>query len=400
MPNHGKVRLGFTLMEVLLALGLTVIITVLVGGLIRIYMLQVEVGEEQVRQALVAEKLLNAIADDIRSVSRFQPYDTGPLQEILANSASSALGGMGGMPGGMPSGGGPSGGSSGGPSGPSTPNANPSSLSTPPTTTSGPAMTQNPQINSGGGQSRGSTGSPMSMSSSSPPGATGGSVVEAGTDAMQGPLPPGLYGSETELRLDVSRLPRPDQYFGEAPDLISGRMTDIPSDTKTVTYVIQVDSAYGVIDPLANPAAVNASQKGGSGLVRRQLDRALTLWAQQQGQSDSLNRTGELIASEVLGIEFGYYDGTQWWTTWDSSQQGLPWIVQVRLAMQNPRIARTNPMTPGLMINSLDAAQRAEFGISIYEVMVPIPGVQLLNAAQAGASTSGGGDSGMSSVGL
>ena len=47
-----------------------------------------------------------------------------------------------------------------------------------------------------------------------------------------------------------------------------------------------------------------------SGLVRRVMDRAVTLYASENGNMQGLQQVAEVIAPEVTSIEFQYFDGT------------------------------------------------------------------------------------------
>ncbi len=145
----------------------------------------------------------------------------------------------------------------------------------------------------------------------------------AATDAgTTGTAPPGIFGTETAIEIDVSRPPRPDEYLGEIANPLEARLTDIPSDTKKISYYIQAAQLQGIQDPL-EAAAGNGNLANG-GLVRRSLDRAVTRWVYEQGQMEQMASTGQLIAPEVVALSFTYFDGLQWTPTWDSSAQGLP----------------------------------------------------------------------------
>lgn len=217
-----------------------------------------------------------------------------------------------------------------------------------------------------------------------------GSANASGT--LSGDYPPGIYGTSTNLELDISRIPRPDQYFIQQSGPIASTLTDIPSDTKTVSYFVQAPTNMGVTDPLESSAA------GSGGLVRRQIDRSIYKWANSQGQVDQLNRTGEIISPSVVSIEFAYFNGTTWSYSWDSSVEGLPWSIEVILAMQDPVIAKEKPMSPGTDISTMDTQSLSDYGIHTYKTTVVIPGANLLSVPQASQAT--GGDNGMGSVGL
>lgn len=349
-------RSGFTLLEVLLSLFLTAVVAVLIGGLVQLYLVNESRGRERLRQTQTARAILNMIADDIRTTVRYQPYDTSALQQMLSGAATSMLGGAtggaaaaGAAPGGaaagagMPAGGDPSGGAG---AAPTTPEA------------TGPTI-----------------------------------------------IPPGIFGNELSIEIDVSRMPRPDEYVIQIGDANRGTIGDMPSDIKTVGYYVQAPRADGVSDPLAAIAAQSSESTGTSGnmsggLVRRSLDRAVTQYAYANGNTMQISRTGEIIAPEVVGIEFSYFNASSGWQTqWDSAQLGLPHVIKVTLALQTESKARTNPIEPGLMLSTITAGMVEEYGIQFYSTNVIIPGSMLLSApsSQTGTGTS---DNGMSSLGL
>ena len=71
--------------------------------------------------------------------------------------------------------------------------------------------------------------------------------------------------------------------------------------------------------------------------MRRSLDRAATAYAAELGNLAALTQTGDLLAPEVLGIEFRYWDGITWELEWSSDEyEELPLAVQVQITMSNP----------------------------------------------------------------
>lgn len=347
-------RRGFTLLEVLLSLFLTAVVAVLIGGLVQLYLVNESRGRERLRQTQTARAILNMIADDIRTTVRYQPYDTTALQQMLSGAATSMLGGAAG---GAATGGAVPGGAAAGMPG----------------------------------------GSDLSSSAGGAP----ATPVETGPTI----IPPGIFGNELSIEIDVSRMPRPDEYVIQIGDVNRGTIGDMPSDIKTVGYYVQSPRADGVSDPLATIAAQSAEGVGSSGnmsggLVRRSLDRAVTQYAYANGNTMQISRTGEIIAPEVVGIEFSYFNASSGWQTqWDSAQLGLPHVIKVTLALQTESKARTNPIEPGLMLSTITAGMVEEYGIQFYSTNVIIPGSMLLSApsSQAGTGTSG---NGMSSLGL
>ena len=365
----GLQRSAFTLLELILSLALTAVIAGIIGSLVQLYLTNQQTGRDSVRQAQLARAVLNMIAEDVRTTVRYQAFDTSGLAQLL--SSDSGSGGGGGSGGGASSGGAGGGGGAG----------------------------------AGAGSSSAASSGAAPSSGGSSSGGVGGSSSGSSESTTPAPLPPGIYGSSTSIEIDLSRLPRPDEYYPKMANTSTGSIGDMPSDVKTVGYYVQSPRTDGVLDSLGQlsqqaigvNAAVATTPNGG--LVRRSVDRAVTQYAYENGQSSQLQRTGDLIAPEVIALEFQYFDGTTWQTQWDGSQQGLPHVVKITIAMQRESRAKTNPIAPGIAISSISAAMRQEYGIEIYSTNTIIPGAQLLVAPQATTAT-GSKNNGMSSMGL
>ncbi len=328
--NHSN-RRALSLIEVILALGLTVVATGLIGGLIQIYQGQLEQAKDNVRQTRLARAVLTMIADDIRGVLRdYQNDDAKTLEQFLTASAAGNAGQVAGSA-----------------------NATMGSIS-----------------GATGGSSGASTGTTSGTDSSTSP--TDTTTTETTVTA----LPPALVGTDSIIEIDVSHPPRPDEYIAETKSLLESRIVDVPSDTKKVSYFVQAPQLFGIQDPLNQ--AVGADPTKNAGLVRRSLDRAVTRWANDNGQIQQMGMTGQLLAPEIVAIGFSYFDGTQWTTSWDSSAQGLPWAVQITIAMQHVKMAREAPISPGVSLAGLLALPKSETGLETFSALAIIPGVQLL----------------------
>lgn len=326
-------RPAFTLLELMLSLSLIVVATALIGSLMSLYARSFTARGDAIKQKQLARSLLTMIADDIRAVVVTQSYDSSVLQQMLGGSSSSGA------------------------------------------TASSTSST--------------GTGSGSNTSTSPSPAATSPSSA---TEAVISTLPPGLYGWQNQLMVDVSRIPR-NTDFNRTPSSI-GTLSDVPGDVKTVTYLIQAGGPIGVQDTMAQLGTTSTIASNG-GLVRRALDRHVMSYAEENGSALSLNSTGDLVAPEAVALEFSYYDGTQWLTQWDSSQQGLPWLIQVSLALQSPESALSNPINGGISLATLSASDKQSYGIEIFQLTVAIPGANL-QAAPTGSQTS----SGMEAAGL
>ncbi len=334
-PHSPAPRTGFTLIELMLALALIVVTTALIGSLMQMFSRNFATRGDDIRREQLARALLSKMADDIRGVVMPQEYDSSVLEQLLGASSGggSAAGGA-------------------------------SSATDPP---------------SGLASASGSAGGGSMSSGFGAATATGGDEL---SDTVSTSLPPGIYGDQYSLIVDVSRIPRPDEYIMPSATSMDHFLADVPGDMKTVTYYVQSLTNMGIEDSLAQFASPdsqisNPSSGQVGGLIRRQLDRAVTAYAEEMGDTQRLARTGDLLAPEVVALEFAYYDGVDWLTEWDSSTQSLPWLVEITLAMQSAEASETSPFSPGVSLNQLSYADRQTYGIELYQLVVAIPGAQL-----------------------
>ena len=279
-------RGGFTLLEVFLTMSLAVVIAGLVAGAVRTYVVEMDTRELEIRRVMLASAVLDRIETDLRAALHPPAADAKTLDGFLQTSLG--------------------------------------------------------------------VEADASFDPDADFGAAGLNLATIEADAAPAPaiapggtLRPGMLGTETVIRFDVSHVPRIEDslgvQFSAGADLV-----DPPSDIKTIGYLIQSPGdPYGVADPLADvraqlAVAPEASPVGGGrdspgGLVRRRLDRVATGFALGGGGMSSLAATGQIIAPEVVSIAWAYWDGTVWSNTWDSDElETLPRAVRVTIGVRPP----------------------------------------------------------------
>lgn len=286
-PSHRagaprRVRLGFTLLEVVLALALSTLVISAIAAAIRLHLLMLDRQQADIERSQVARAVLHMIANDLRSAIQYKPADVSALEELAASQAA-MLSALGGSPA-------------------------PSSEST------GEAGDESSTDTGGDPTESGNTSSQGADSSASTPSYTAPAAED--TAAAR----PGLFGDSSQVVVDISRLPRIDEYVSSAFDEIDS--AGLPTDIKRVSYYV-VSSQGMRID--ASPAAGGLGD-GENGLVRRQIDRAVAAMA---SDLDAYG-TADLIAREVVQVQFRYFDGTDWRDAWDSvTENGFPSAVEV-----------------------------------------------------------------------
>lgn len=279
---------GFSLVELLLTLALSVALMSLIGSAIMFYATQLETRNTQVRHVQLAHAVLNLLSDDLRAAIQPPEFDDSALSSLLGSA-------------------------------------------------------------SGGGQAAPGEGQDLSaaglddnsvpeeeMMEEEPTTSAQSADLSSGTMLSRRP---GLIGNQTQIQFEVSRLPRLEEYQQLIMPGSGNQLLDVPSDIKTISYFVQ-GAGGSVQDPLASTAAGaafasdNLGNNQSGGLVRRSLDRAVTAFAMNNSGGATMASTGDLIAPEVSSMTFRYWDGLMWQLFWDSDEMGcLPMAVEVTLTM-------------------------------------------------------------------
>ncbi|PNY37479.1 prepilin-type cleavage/methylation domain-containing protein [Rhodopirellula baltica] len=282
------------MLELLLTLALAIVLMTLVNSAFSFYVKSMDSSDAEMRRTMLANAVMQMIEDDLRATLHPTPIDTSALEELLKSTASSGGGGGG-------SGQGDSGSTDTGTS--DTDTSDPS-VSTEETTTEDTTAL-----------------------------ATNAVVLQT----------PGLVGNQYQVQIDTSRLPRLEEYI-VMMSTDPGVLVDLPSDLKTVTYYVQGADAIGIDDQLSKLDGSTGTSSGG--LVRRVLDRNVTSFAMTQGSLSALMQTGELLAPEIVAIEFSYWDGMLWQIQWNSDDVGeLPLAIKIQMSVIDP-LHDINDQTP------------------------------------------------------
>lgn len=283
-------RLGFTLLEVIVSVGLTTLIVAIIGSAIRMYFVNLRQAQSNMELTELARNTLQLMASDIRGAIQYKPVDVSGLQELI-DSQSAAL---------AP----PSGGSG--------------------------------EDESGGDDENGQSGEPSddenSEESADEESNSEQDEEEEAEPATSEPPPPPenrpkFIGSGQELYVDTSRLPRIDQYHPILHFNGNGSYTSLPTDVKSVSYFISMEADESAPVP--------------GGLYRREVDRA-TVGGASDPNLFSIDAAARQVAAEVVSLSFRYFDGESWQGEWDSDEVGgFPMAVEITI-MIDP--TRANPV--------------------------------------------------------
>ncbi|PQO25432.1 hypothetical protein C5Y96_24125 [Blastopirellula marina] len=284
-----QLQSGFTLLEVLLASSLSVLILLALGGAIQFYLFQVTDSQTSIEQAQLARAVMRRMETDLRSAIWKNEIDFSSVESLAADSLAG-----------------------------------------------------------GAGDLAASAGLDPTMAEDA---LAGSNTQELATSGVI-PTTIGLYGNAYELQVDISRIPRIDEYDPQYTSFRSREIGDIPSDIKTVTYFLLQPGVSSLGHGTVGDAGITETQFG---LVRRELDRAVTQYALNNGDSANLDASAEILAPEVSLVQFRYFDGFTWVEEWDSEAMGgLPMAVDVIIAI------RDHDMTQALLSGGAVETQVAD----------------------------------------
>ena len=260
---------GYTLLELLLSLALSVLVIGVIGSAIQLYLVALTQQQAKIERKQVARGLIQMISNDLRSGVQYKAADYGDLENLV--------------------------------------------------------QTQLLAINAAVEQLEGEDAAAELVAAEGEAEAEFDLLV----DEEMASFRPALFGTSDAIALDVSRLPRLDQYNS----IIAGNDSELqtPSDIKTLSYF------FSSANPRDNDG-IQFTQIASGGLFRRQIDRAVAAYSGDTGLASAPDGYSELVAGEVAEIRFRYFDGDNWQSAWDSDEKGgFPPAVEVTLVIDPTR---------------------------------------------------------------
>lgn len=392
-------RPGVTLLELILALGLSTVLLAIIGMALGMYWRLFDQRRTSLEEARIARSVLRKVGDDLRNTIQFQPPDLSGLNIVSASmqgQLGDAAGALGSLANGASAGNlanlasGATGGAAGNQNqaNPSQNNQTAQGNATNPASQNTAASGGNQGGNqASGAQSQrqsagGATGQARSASSAAGSTAVGGSASGstaqdplADETGMGGTTQPstqlGLRGTMYDLQIDISRLPRIDEYTSLTDPNNPLDVVDIPSDVKTISYFVVASEQEG--------AQLQVGLKAGEepapirGLYRRERSRALSSLGAPLTPDGISRDNSQLLASEVTAIEFSYFDGYEWFSDWDSeSMGGLPRAIEIAIEVNMTPPEETSGAL-SLDSLSLDSSGTTEVEPAIYKLVVAVP---------------------------
>ncbi len=146
---------------------------------------------------------------------------------------------------------------------------------------------------------------------------------------------PVFIGTSNLVSIDISRLPRIDEYH---PSVVSNQeISKTLADVKTVSYFVSQSDGPNQRRNANVFQEANRQRTITGGLFRRQVDRSVAKFEglESSGEPDQFC---ELVAHEVVEVSFRYFDGNNWFTEWDSEEMGgFPLAVEVYVLIDPAR---------------------------------------------------------------
>lgn len=342
---------GFTLFELLIAVGLTsLLMAALYSAMSTYFQLQLDSHEEIARQQ-VSRAVLRQMTRDIQSV-------VFAKQEALPEDESSASGSA--------SGSGSSGLSGSGTSGLSG------------TGTSGLSGSGSSGLNSGGtGSGSGAAASGGGVTSASGGSTDSGLDGNAYGESMIDPetvsttYTSGLVGTATDLQLFVSR-PDPNLAYVSSQELST--LDQRTGDLVIIRYLMADKSGSGLGSEIADREAPGQDD-GPVGLARMAGDLYGLSTAMENSEDSPQLAAAKLLAREVSGVQFRYFDGIAWQEEWDSTAlNALPKAIEIVLTVRDEAEASN--------ASFLDEPDPYALPATTHRVVVPLPVAEPIVAEQ------------------
>ena len=278
-------RRGYSLLELILAMGLMVVVMSAIAGAINLYMVQLGKQQARVERELISRNALMMIGNDIRAAVQYKAADYGGLNTLLKTQALM-----------------------------------------------------------------------IAAETDEEPDEVLEEEGDAVFDEEEVSFRPTMLGTSNAIMLDISRLPRLDQY-NPLRNKASER-DSTTSDIKSVAYFFS--SRSGGYDP----KIVRRENEIKGGMYRREIDRAVANFRRDESLQESPDDYVELVAPEVAEIGFRYFDGQDWSDSWDSEENGgYPTAVEVTIVV-DPR--RTSTSSTSYQYNGFDAIQMERHQTTVF----------------------------------
>ena len=178
---------------------------------------------------------------------------------------------------------------------------------------------------------------------------------------------PVFIGASNFVSIDISRLPRIDEYH---PSIVSQQQaSNTLADVKTVSYFVSGSNGPNERRGTNVVQIPRGQTTVSGGLFRRQVDRSVSKFEglERSGEPD---RFSELVAQEVVEISFRYFDGSNWFPEWSSEDMGgFPLAVEVYVLIDPARAGS---------IGTAGSGSTSRDKLETYRAVVHIPAAEIV----------------------
>jgi hypothetical protein len=275
-------RRAFTLLEVLLAVGLSLLLVLAIAMAIDLYRRMTTAAQDDLSEMRLVRAIFNKLEVDIRSVVPPQPIA----------SATAATGSPGSTTGGSPA-----------------------------------------STGSSSSQSTGSSGGgdPLQY------------VYSRSVFGLYGDGDSLVLDTLTPHRLPLSALQQTGAQASSQSNDSPSNLAGVHGDMKVVGYFVLGEGTSPILPTSAGSGQLTPEGKVmSSGLARLEGERTAIGYAMETSSTSSLN--ARIIAPEVQSIAFRYFDGSNWVSSWSgATAQALPQAVEIVITVgsSDPYNART-----------------------------------------------------------
>ncbi len=282
-----RTRQAYSLLEVLLALALSVVVFAAIAMAIRIHLVALSHQQTMIERKQIARSVLSMMANDLRAAIQYKAADYSGLENLLATQQLATA----------------------------------DALS---------ALTAAAESGSPDDLLALETDEESTEASNEEQAEESQVIIEEEVSFR-----PSMIGNESVLMLDISRLPRIDQYN---PLIVSSEtLMQSASDVKSIAYFFS--SASGGVESEVD--FEDAAETGG--LYRREVDRAVAAFMEDFGLVSQPDAQSKLLAAEIAEVRFRYFDGSDWQSAWDSEEDnGFPSAIEITIVIDPSRISKAN----------------------------------------------------------
>ena len=319
-PRSFRGSAAFTLIEVIAALAISLILMAAVYGAFLLYSRIMVTAARPIDQGQIARAILSQIARDLKSVVYRPPEEAAPDsgEEAAASSGTSSSTESGST------------------------NSGTSGASGAQSATSGTTTTKGTVGAKGAAGTTATTGTTQQagtatttepMEEETTTGGTVAPTLTSGNSSL------GLIGNANTLVMHVSRPERGLSYSAASGATSLASRT---SDLLSVSYFLASRGGGGMAGAVGESVTRGQDMRESDGypvgLARLEGDRLAIEHADIESDDQAMAAAAQLIAAEVVVLEFRYYDGAAWVTEWDTAAQGrLPHAVEVKIGFRPPK---------------------------------------------------------------